>query len=913
MTSSTQPRLRSPRFPVLTTKLLAPPARADTLERAAVDQRMSDGLAGRLIVISAPPGFGKTTAVVNWHRTIADQGWLLGWVALDAGDNDLARFLTYVVHGFGVLGEDFGDDTLSLLESVQQSGWHVPVTVLLNELERNGQPVILVLDDYHEIVEDEIHAALTYLIEHLPASARVVITSRTDPPLSLPLLRARRELSELGPDQLRFTADEARAFINDVMQLDLTSAQIEELERRTEGWIAGLLLAALSVSDAADPETLISAFGGDHYYVVDYLAEEVLSRQPEELQRFLLDTSVLDQLSAQLCDAVTGADSGAETLARLDDANLFIVRLDQRRSWYRYHHLFGEFLQSRFRREEPERWRDAHRRAANYYERERLFHQAIDHALKAGDHERSAGLLAETGMRTVNAGRSATLRRWFAALPDELIEQRHELLAIRIWMLMMDRDFAQVTRALDHAERHAGDAVVEQQGGALAAARVALALLTGDPDGAVRLGEQALTELAVDEVGVRSNLTVHLGTAYRMRGDLAPAIPLLTEGMALCEQDGNKPAWLIAASQRAIAWMTIGDLRLAYDAFREVIAIEADLGLTNLGFAIASHLGLAEILREWDRLDEAEEVLARALAVLERLDDGEQFGTRLYGALILIRVRCGQEDFEGALAIADQAMRDASQTDLSAWEFERAAAFRARVLIALGRIDEAQLWANSIPPVDLPLHSTREITYQILVRLHLAQGRLDEALQLIADARQLADESDLRRRLIELDVLFAVALEQAGQRTAALRSLDSALSMAEPDGYLRAFVDDGPLLWPLLLDLRQARPAGARWSTTYIDQIIAAVGLPQGQLEPAPPPAVIAAGATVEPLAEPLTERETEVLALLAEGLTNQEVADRLFLSVGTIKRHAHNIYGKLGVNSRTQAILRGQNLGLLR
>ncbi len=542
MTTTTQTRQRSSRFPVLTTKLLAPPVRRDTIQRPALEQRLTDGLAGRLIVISAPPGFGKTTAVVNWHRTVADQGWRLGWIALDAGDNDLARFLTYVIHGFGVLGDSFGDDAIALSQNVQQSDWHVPITVLLNELEQNAEPVMLVLDDYHEIVEPEIHRALTYLIEHLPATVRIIITSRADPPLSLPLFRARRELTEIGIDHLRFTNAEASAFINDVMRLNLSADQVDELERRTEGWIAGLLLAALSVGESSDPSQLIAAFGGAHHFVFDYLAEEVLNRQPEELQKFLLQTSVLEQLSAPLCDAVTAASDGAEKLTSLDDANLFVVRLDQNRSWYRYHHLFGEFLSSRFRREDPEGWRRAHLRAADNYESQRLYHQAIEHTMAAKDHERTADLIVETGMRTVNAGRSATLRRWFAALPEEVVTSRQDLLTIRIWMLLMERQFGEVARQLEYI-----DALVESEhmtpryAGALSGVRVSLALLTGDLDRAIELGEDALPQLSEDDEFSRSMVTVHLGMAYRMRGDLAPAVPLLTAGMKLSDMLETPP------------------------------------------------------------------------------------------------------------------------------------------------------------------------------------------------------------------------------------------------------------------------------------------------------------------------------------------------------------------------------------
>lgn len=905
MIATSQPRQRSQQFPVLATKLLAPPARPDTIARPALDQRLSEGLTGRLVLVSAPPGFGKTTAVINWYQSAANEGWQLGWVALDPGDNDLSRFLTYLAHGFKVLGPDFGDDALAMLESTQRVDWQVPVTILLNELELRADPVILVLDDYHEIHEPEIHDALSYLVEHLPVNAHVIVTARAAPPLSLPLLRARRELTEIGVDQLRFTTGEAAAFLNDIMGLDLGPEQIEELERRTEGWIAGLLLAALSVDELTDSSDLLGAFGGEHHFVFDYLAEEVLNRQPADVQHFLLNTSILDQLSAELCDAVTGAGNSRETLTRLEDANLFLVRLDQSRNWYRYHHLFGEFLASRYRRDDPEAWRDAQLRAAEAYASQRLWHQAIDHALNAGDDERAATYIIETGMRTVNVGRSATIRRWFARLPETVVEQHRELVILRLWTLLMDRDYGELSRRLDAFKASVSE-LTPYELADVQALRVSLAVLTGDLDGAVARGEEALPSLPADDTFCRSMVLVHLGTAYRMRGELERAVELLTEGVELCQQVGNAPAWLVASSQRAIAWMTLGDLRLAHDAFREAIEYESKLGLTQLGFAIASHLGLAEILREWNQLDEADAVLSPALDVLERLDDREQFGTKLYGLIIQMRLRMGQGDLDRALDVAERAMSEARNARLSDWEFERADAFRVRILLALGRLDEAYRWADDVPPATPPLHFTREIAYQTLARIDLARGRVEQARQLIEQARELAHDGHLRRRLIELDVLATLALVDTGEIEQARAILSQTLEMAEPDSYCRVFADDGPELLPLLEELQRNPPTSPGWSPGFLAQIVEACGQTSFAVgTPAPE-----SPASLDDL---LTSRELEVLELLAEGLSNQEVADRLFVSVGTVKRHTHNIYGKLDVNSRTQAIVRGQELRLLR
>lgn len=895
---------RAHQFPILTTKLFAPTARADTIRRPALEARLSEGLAARLVVVSAPPGFGKTTAIVNWYQSIAQQGWRLGWISLDAGDNDPSRFLTYLVHGFKVLDPGLGDGALSMLQSNQRSDLRVPLTILLNDIQQHPEQVLLVLDDYHEIVEQEIHDVVTFLVEHLPPNVRLLMTSRTEPPLPLALMRARRELLEIGVDQLRFTAEEAASFLNGVMGLKLTPEQIERLEARTEGWIAGLLLAALSMGESGDPDAHIEAFSGEHHFVFDYLAEEVLTRQPEQVQQFLLQTSVLDRLSADLCDAVTGRRDSREMLTYLDDGNLFVVRLDQSRTWYRYHHLFGEFLSGRLRRDDEDAWRQAHLRASEAYEQLGLRHQAIDHAMAIGAYDRAVPLIEQTGLRTINAGRAGTLRRWFNELPEEVIRQHPDIMVLDGLAALMDRDFDLVARRIEALE---ACELCQDQASRTAALRISHSLLTGDLARTIALGEEALPTIADDDLYSKSMVAVHLGTAYRMQEELPKAVELLTVGADICNEMGNIPAWLIASSQRAVAWMTLGDLRLAHDAYREAIDFEKRHGLQNVGFAIASHLGLAEILREWNELEEADEVVERALAVLAGLDIREELATRLYGLIVLTRIRCAQGRFEDALRIIDMALEEATDPMVLAWQYDRIAAIRARVLLELGRQDEAERWAEQIRATDPPLNFHYEQVFLILIRIEISRGNIEGALAQIEAIRELANKGCRRRRLIELDSLEAVARYAAGDMEGARVALSRALDSAEPDRYVRAFADEYGDLEPVAADLLRDRPPGAIWTRAYLEKILAAMGArgPESQAAEQPSSAPAA-------LAEPLSERELEVLQLLADGLSNKEVADRLFLSVGTIKRHTHNIYGKLDVSSRTQAIVRGRELNLL-
>jgi LuxR family maltose regulon positive regulatory protein len=544
-------------------------------------------------------------------------------------------------------------------------------------------------------------------------------------------------------------------------------------------------------------------------------------------------------------------------------------------------------------------------RACDEYERQNLRHQAIDHALAVEDYERVVPLIAHTGFRTLNAGRAATLKRWFAALPPGTVTSHPDLAILESWTLIMDRRFDEVARRLSAFERPGAPAFNERQMGSLAALRVSHSLLTGDLAKTVELGEAAFQQVDLQDTFGRSMVAVHLGTAYRMQEELPKAVEMLTLAAELCDEADNIPGWLIAASQRAVAWMTLGDLRLAEDSYREVLDFECSHGLDKMGFAIASHLGLAEILRERNVLDEAETVVSGAIEVLERLNSPEEIGTLLYGLIVLTRLRCAQGRYGEALELAERALSEAHAVNLTGWQLERAEAVRARVLLALGRLDGAVAWADSAAPFDEPFVFHRELACQTRARIAIERGRVDEALDLIEGSRELARRGGRRRRLIELDVLEAVARIARGERDVAAARLSEGLELAEPDGYFWVFADESETLGSVFAELRRVGPTGARWSLEYLDAIMAAGRELLATAGPVGPP--------TGGLAEPLSERELEVLQLLAEGLTNQQVADQLFLSVGTVKRHTHNIYGKLDVNSRTQAIIRGQELNLIR
>lgn len=873
---------------------------------------MHTGLSSRLTLISAPPGFGKTTMVVDWHASDLAHSWDLAWVSLDENDNDLIRFLSYAISALQTIHPAVGEHALSTLFSGESIDPEIPLTVLLNDLGMLTRPVVLAFDDYHEIESPEVHRAMTFLVDHMPDHMRVVMTARTDPPLPLPRWRSRRDLSEFGVEDLRFTLEEASTFLNDIMGLDLNAAQVARLGERTEGWAAGLLLAALSADgQSGDHNSIIDEFSGEHHYIFDYLAEEVLTRQHEQVQEFLLRTSVLEQLSADLCNAVTASSTGQQMLERLEQANLFVVPQDQNRHWFRYHHLFGEFLEARLKREQPEGWTAAHRRAIDWYIEVKWFHRAIYHAFAIEDYEVAADLIERSGDETLKNGRLTTLRRWFSVLPREVVEGRRRLSLLRAWELVLDRKLDEAEATLDRVCPAEEPLDPDDDWGIHAAvARVTLYRVRGDHDKTVDLTLRALDVIPEDDLFNRSLLLVHLGTVYRMREDLTSAIETLSEAVRMSVEVGNIVAWLLATSQLAVAQMSIGDLRDAAHTYQQAMDFESKHGLRTLGLGIASHLGMGEIQREWNELDQAEAVIDGAFEIMEGIGEREELGTTLYGLIVRARLYFSQGRYAEALETVDRGMDLIRVRNTTGWQVDRIEAVRARILVALGRELEAFSWVSARGySADDEVTFNYELAYQVIARLVGLQGSFDDALVLIEKLRALAVDTDRRRRHIEVNVIESVLRAERGETDLALELLDRALPLAERDRYVRVFADEGEAMGRLLAERLRRGDAASQWdapfSRDYLAGLIEVTGT--GDVS-----GTAATDGSSTGMVDGLTEREREVLQLLADGLSNREVAEQLFLSIGTVKRHTHNIYGKLGVASRTQALLRGRELGLL-
>ncbi len=909
-------------IPILATKLYIPPQRPSAVQRPRLIARLNAGLHHRLTLVSAPAGFGKTTLVSAW---VAGCGQAAAWLSLDAEDSDLARFLTYLVTALRAVAPGVGEDVLGVLQSPQPPPAEAVLTALLNDIASAPDQLLLVLDDYHMLDARPVDAALAFLVEHLPPQLHLVIATREDPPLPLTRLRARGQLTELRAADLRFTPTEAAAFLNQAMALGLSAADIAALEERTEGWIAGLQLAALSVQGHRDASGFIQTFAGDHRYIVDYLAEEVLQRQPEPVRRFLLETSILGRLSGPLCEAVTGQRDSGALLEALERGNFFVVPLDDRRRWYRYHHLFADVLNAHLRAEQPERVAALHRRASEWHGRHGSAPDAIRHALAAEDFARAADLVEREWPAARRGRQEAVLLGWLRALPDEVLRRRPVLGAAYAHVLLASGVLEGVEEHLLSAERWLGApaearpegmVVVDEEAfgrlpGTIALARAGVALARGDAPGAVAHARRALDLAPEDDHLTRGGAAGFLGLVSWARGDLEAAHRTYAAGMASLQRAGNTADAVNGAITLAAIRLAQGRLRQAMRTYEHALQLAAKEGAPIVRGAADIHVGMSELHRERNDLRAAAQHLQRSREL------GEHTGfpqNRYRWHVAMARVREAEGDLGGALGLLDEAER-LYMSDFSP-NVRPIAALRARVWLAQGRSGEALGWAreHGLSAQD-ELSYGREFEHITLARTLLARAQDDragrsarEALDLLERLLPAAEAGDRTGSAIEILALQALAHQMRGDIPAALAALSRALAHAEPEGYVRLFVDEGPPMAALL-----ARTAKRRQQRdpirAYAEELLAAFqpepGSPertrQGRERPRP------AGALVEPL----SERERDVLRLLRTELSGPEIARALVVSLNTLRTHTRNIYDKLGVTSRRAAVRRAEELDL--
>jgi LuxR family maltose regulon positive regulatory protein len=807
------------------------------------------------------------------------------------------------------------------------------VTMLVNELAAVRQdPLVLVLDDYHLIESPAVHESVVFLLEHLPAGLRLAMTCRADPPLPLARLRARGELTELRADQLRFTREEAAALLREAARAGLAEDLVTALEARTEGWAVGLQLAGLSLRGRADPAAFVAGFSGSHRYVLDYLAEEVLDRQPEPVRAFLLETSVLERLCGALCDAVTGRAGSQQLLEAIERANLFLLPLDEVRGWWRYHPLFADLLRVRVMQDQPGRLPRLHRAAASWCEQQGLVDDAVRHALAAGDPAWAARLVERHFGAALAWAEAATVTRWLAALPDEQVTARPRLCALRAVQAVRAGQPAELERWLDAAEaalaREAEDAVGEQATGwepgwlpadlpaTLAWRRADLALLRGDAEGAARLARQLLARLPAGEGVLRFNAEWNLARAAWLNGELAEAEQALA-GLAAALPPGETLTMGVTWEHGQVL-RAQGRLGAALASGRHALAGTRAEGPAAPGLGMA-HLSVAAVLYERDELAAALEHATEGVAGCRQIPRAWSVTSNRSLAEVLVILAWTQWALGDYAAVSDttgEAERAEPSSDVIGL-FNPASAERIRLLLAQGQLARAAEWAaaRALDPGDQPSYP-RECEYLVLARLLIAQGEPERALPLLARLHAAAAAQQRVGGLIGIGAVTARALAACGRETDAVAALAETLTLAWPEGYIRVFADEGAPL-AVVLDQLIAGNRGGRMPLApavpqaYLRRLRAAFRLGKTRAVPSPP--LSAAKVATPALAEPLTDRELQVLALLAAGTSNQEIARELVVALETAKKHVSHILGKLGAANRTQAVARARALGLLR
>lgn len=856
------------------------------MPRPRLGELLAEGMNRKLTLVSAPAGYGKTTLLSEWRMIHLGSEYPLAWVSLEEADNDPSRFLSYLVATLQTVKAGIGDSVLASLRSPQPPPVESVLAALINDIAAVPEEFALVLDDYHVIEAQPIQGAIAFLLEHMSPQMHLVIASRTDPPLPLARLRARGQMTELRAADLRFTPEEAGAFLTDVMGLELSTRDVEALERHTEGWIAGLQLAALSMRGREDSSGFIEAFTGSNRYVLDYLVDEVLARQPEPVTSFLLKTSILDRLSGELCDAVAESHGGQEMLETLDKENLFVVPLDEEGHWYRYHHLFAEVLRHLLRRSQPNLVPELHRRASRWYEQNGPLDEAIKHALAAQDFESAAHLVEGGAGEILARGEVSLLVGWVEALPEELMRSRPGLCIPYAWALFL-------TGRLEDAEERARDAERAASTGALSAEvtalRANLVRARGDVPGSIELAREARKLLPEDDFALRGAISFNLGSAYWVTGDLEAAKETFAEASAASRRAGNTYVALLSMRARAEIEKMSGHLRRAADLYHEALQIAEASPSPAAGLA---HVGMGELLYEWNDLDGAVHHLTQGIDLGNR---SGSFDIHFPGRAALALVRQAMGDTQGALEVIQEGERAVRTINLPPYMLDQQAAFEARVRLAQGDLaTAARLLEERAIDTDDAVNIQNELEHLVLARVLLARDESHAALDLLERLRVAAEATGRMGSKIKVLVLQALAYKARDDESRALVTLGRALELAEPEGYVRTFLDEGA---PMATLLRSALTKAI--SPGYASRLLGAFGSSSERLP---------AGA----LSEPLSERELEVLRLIASGMSNAEISRALFVSLATVKKHINNIYRKLGTHSRTSALARARELDLL-
>jgi LuxR family maltose regulon positive regulatory protein len=908
-------------IPILATKLFIPPHSKVVTRNRLIDQ-LNEGLSAgrRLTLISAPAGFGKSTLISEW---IAISGRPAAWLSLDENDNDAARFLIYMISTLQTVSPNLGASILNALQSPQIPPIDSILTALLNEISMTSDDLILVLDDYHLTEAKSVDDALAFLIEHLPPRMHLVITTREDPSIPIHRLRARNQLTEIRAADLRFSPSEAVEFLNQVMGLNLTEGEVNALDKRTEGWIAGLQLAGLSMKGQQDVHGFIQAFAGDHRYIVDYLAEEVLRRQPDPIRNFLLQTSILDRLNGSICDAVTAQTGGKSKLEQLQRGNLFLIPLDDKREWYRYHHLFADVLRMHLTTEQPEQVSTLHRRASEWCEKNNLTTEAIYHALVGADFERAAGLIELTAPAMRMNRQEAMLLSWMKSLPEEIFQYRPMLSIEYVGALLSNGKIEGVEVLLQNAERwldamteehdQASEMVIVREDGfvqlpgAIAMYRAGLAISAGNVPDTMKYAQQVLDLAPEDDDIVRGAAAALMGLASWTAGNLDVAYQSFADGMAHLQKAGHISDAIGGSVYLADIRIVQGRLYDAMHIYKRGLQLAAEHGTPKIRGTADMYVGLSELELERNNLDIALQHLSKTK------EQGEHTGFPQYPfrwRVAMAGIQETQGNIDDALQLLDEAEHRYT-ADFSP-NVRPIPAMKVRVWIKQGELEKALEWARqrklSIAEEPSYLREFEQITF---VRILLAQYQsdhsdslLNEAIGFLERLMKAADDGGRVGSVIEILILQALAHQMQEDISAALSALERALKLAEPENYIRMFVDEGVAMAALL---REA--AARKIMPDYTGRLLSTCEAERRGVDVETLPSAAPVSGS---LIEALSQRELDILRLFKTELSGPEIAQELVIALSTVRTHTKSIYNKLNVNNRRAAVKRAIELGLM-